>query len=222
MKNVNIVWQCVFMGFVLRLILFIYMNILSGYLRSSLDIYGICMERGDLKAKKRNTEPTEEDVGFEESHAAAPVDPGGAAAAASSSSSSSKPRPANVAEGRRRVDVKALHKRAIGTLTFVLELLASDLLRVLAIMICVVTEPLAREHANHMVFLKGGSANCRLTYALLAVGIWKCTCCAVFLTMQHLGSLQRMGLTCDLAPLKVDDIDEAETCRQFRRAAVIY
>jgi hypothetical protein len=194
---------------------FCYMGVLSGYLRASLDLYQVCKERGDLEP--RMSPPTEEEVGGDGSE----VDDGRGAEAAggssSPSSSSSRGGGASVTV-RRRVDVKALHRKAKGVLNYVFELLASDLLRILCIMMAIVTEPMSREHSTHMIFLRGGISSCRLTFALLACGVWKCTVCAIFRTLLDLSALERMTMDVDLGDLHPDKIDEMEAYRCLRRS----
>ena len=84
------------------------------------------------------------------------------------------------------------------------------------IVMAVTSEPLAREHANHMVVLKGGAAASRQVFALLATGVWKWTVIAIFNTMLDLAALQRMTFNCDLAPLRLEDIDDWEAVRFVR------
>ena len=189
-----------------RLIVFAYMAILAGYLRSSSQLYARCMLRGDIKPPKEPVATEASDV-----PEIAAEEEAAAAAAAVSSSGLGNRRP------RRKVDVAALRKRETGTLTYVLELLASNLLKVLCVMIAVVSEPLAREHANHIVMLRSGAAACRLTYALLATGVWKWTVVAVFKTMQDLVALKRMSMDISMLPLRRAQIDEHESFRCVRQ-----
>ena len=183
------------------------MGVLSGYLRSSTQLYQTCILREGVKPREQPCTTEASDVAEIQAEEEGPAE---AASSTGLTGTGGFSRP------RRKVDVKALHKRATGTLTYVLELLASNLLRILCIMMSVVSEPLAREHAVHMVMVRQGAAAVRLTYALMATGIWKFTVVAVIRTMCDLVSLKRMSLDCIMAPLRRSDIDEQEAYRYVR------
>ena len=142
-----------------------YMQTLVGKLNNVTELFRCVTARGDIAPGSISMI-----LSREEQQASADGAEAAGGSSSSSSSSSAVPPRSLPKPSARTVDFAALHKKAQGTMEYVLELLASRFFRSIVIMIMLVTEPLAREHANLIVYLKGGAAKVRRVFGLMACG----------------------------------------------------
>jgi hypothetical protein len=194
------------------------MAVIAGKVRNKTDLFALVTARGDIAHIVENDAPRDAPGA-----GAAAAEAGAAAQAGSSSSSSSSSSGdgASVVRVRRTVDVKALNKRAGHTLWFVLELLLSTTVRSIIFMICLVTEPLAREHANALIYMKGGAARVRTYFGRQALQVWRHTVVMLFRVCTDLEALAKMGFVCDLGELDLDHFNVRDSSRCERWAAVL-
>jgi len=206
------------------LLLFTFIGIMQGYVRSAMDIFGPATARGDIvfipeppvREEQEQAAPATEDAP-EPDAAAIEVDPPANEAA----SSSNDPPPAAKAKGaarktdegakRRKIDVKALRKKARNTLHFVMEMLCSRWLRANIQMMLLVYTILQEEHSSLVVYCMQGSQHVRRVYAAWALGSWKKTVVRVFKAAGNMDGLRRCTFDISLTPFAPNEKVDAET-----------